>query len=169
MFTATTWSIAIVIWILCGIGAYFIARDRGSTSPGGWFVAGILFGPLGLIGAFFAGPGGAMVAEPSRWSAPSALTREYRGDSEPQARAALEGEVANAARSGYAIASAEWVPVTGYTGILRVTLEPLPPTPPASASGSLTDRLAQLDQARTAGVVSDEEYASKRAQILTEH
>ena len=41
--------IYIVIWIVCGIGSYMIARDRGATNPLTWFLVGVLFGPSGII------------------------------------------------------------------------------------------------------------------------
>jgi hypothetical protein len=41
-------------------------------------------------------------------------------------------------------------------------------TPAASGQGSIRDRLAQLDEMHGAGVVTEEEYAAKRAKILDE-
>lgn len=41
-------------------------------------------------------------------------------------------------------------------------------TPAASGQGSVHDRLAQLDELHGAGVVTEEEYAAKRAKILDE-
>jgi hypothetical protein len=61
-------------------------------------------------------------------------------------------------------------------GSLSVTYVRTPstvPTPtaafdavPSSAQGSVRERLAQLDELHGAGVVTDEEYAAKRAKIL---
>ena len=46
--------IAIVVWIFCGIGAGFVAKDRGADG-GMWFAVGFLLGPFGLAAAFLSG------------------------------------------------------------------------------------------------------------------
>lgn len=38
----------LVVWLFCGFAAAGIASDKGSDGCG-WFVIGLLFGPLGLI------------------------------------------------------------------------------------------------------------------------
>ena len=45
----------VIIWIICGILSAVIASGRGGNAFL-FFVFGILFGPFGVIGAFFAGP-----------------------------------------------------------------------------------------------------------------
>jgi hypothetical protein len=47
---------------------------------------------------------------------------------------------------------------------LAETSAPQEPGPPSSAS--IRERIAQLDDLRAAGVISDEEYAAKRAKII---
>jgi hypothetical protein len=57
------------------------------------------------------------------------------------------------------------------TGAAPVATAPTPsstPAAPTSAQGSVRERLAQLDELHGAGVVTDEEYAAKRAKILDE-
>ena len=44
----------VIIWILCGIGAGFVAINRGASGYL-WFALGFLFGPFGLAVAFMAG------------------------------------------------------------------------------------------------------------------
>jgi hypothetical protein len=46
--------IAILIWIVCGIAASYVASNRGANGCF-WFGIGILFGPFGLMFAFGAG------------------------------------------------------------------------------------------------------------------
>ncbi len=43
-----------------------------------------------------------------------------------------------------------------------------PAAPPISGQGSVRERLTQLDELHGSGVVTDEEYAAKRAKILDE-
>lgn len=45
----------LIFWILCGVGAALIASSKGGSGFL-WFIMGILFGPFGLLFAFFAGP-----------------------------------------------------------------------------------------------------------------
>lgn len=46
--------IAILIWILCGIGAALVAQNRGANGCL-WFGVGVLFGPFGFAFAFTSG------------------------------------------------------------------------------------------------------------------
>jgi hypothetical protein len=43
--------LAVLIWIVCGIGAGIIASNRGANG-GFWFVLGFLLGPIGLAMSF---------------------------------------------------------------------------------------------------------------------
>lgn len=43
------WSVAIVVWIVCGIASLLIAQSRGATNVVTWFFVGVLLGPLGVI------------------------------------------------------------------------------------------------------------------------
>lgn len=43
------YEIYIVIWIVCGIGAFLIAQNRGATNAPTWFLVGVLLGPLGIM------------------------------------------------------------------------------------------------------------------------
>lgn len=45
---------AIVIWLMCGGVAALIASEKGGSGVLGFFV-GVLFGPFGIIAAFFMG------------------------------------------------------------------------------------------------------------------
>jgi hypothetical protein len=45
---------AVFIWIICGVIAGAIASGNG-RSFAAWFFLGILFGPLGVIGALIVG------------------------------------------------------------------------------------------------------------------
>lgn len=42
-------AIGVGIWILCGIGAYWIAQRRGSTEAGTAGMMGLVLGPIGLL------------------------------------------------------------------------------------------------------------------------
>jgi predicted amidophosphoribosyltransferase len=46
--------LAILIWIVCGIGSAFVAQSRGADGCL-WFGLGVLLGPIGLALAFIAG------------------------------------------------------------------------------------------------------------------
>ena len=56
------------------------------------------------------------------------------------------------------------------TSTLTVTFrrESSPQRPPSSERSSLRDRLAQLEEAKDAGLLSEDEYASRRVRILDE-
>ena len=43
------YSIAIIVWIVCGIASLLIAQSRGATNTVTWFFVGVLLGPLGVI------------------------------------------------------------------------------------------------------------------------
>jgi hypothetical protein len=45
-----------LLWVVCAIGASFIASGRGADGFM-WFLMGCLLGPVGLLLAFGAGPG----------------------------------------------------------------------------------------------------------------
>lgn len=44
----------LLLWLLFGIGAYFIAKNKGKN-PIKWFILGILFGPFGLLFCWISG------------------------------------------------------------------------------------------------------------------
>lgn len=46
--------LALIVWVFCGIGATYVASDRGANGSL-WFVLGFLLGPLGLAASFMAG------------------------------------------------------------------------------------------------------------------
>lgn len=56
---ATFWLIAFAIWLICAVGAYLIAGQKGDANPGSWGVAGFVLGPIGLVMA-------AVLAKPPR-------------------------------------------------------------------------------------------------------
>lgn len=41
--------ITILIWVVCGIGAFLIAQNRGASNAPTWLLVGILLGPIGII------------------------------------------------------------------------------------------------------------------------
>lgn len=51
--------ITILVWLVCGIGAFLIAQNRGATNALTWFLVGVLLGPIGIILAAISakGPG----------------------------------------------------------------------------------------------------------------
>lgn len=50
------WPVILTVWLVCAVGAYLIAAQRGAGNPGTFGVAGILIGPLALVAAAFASP-----------------------------------------------------------------------------------------------------------------
>src|SRR5208337_706787 len=51
------------MWLGCGVGALMIAESKGRSGPG-WFMAGLLLGPLALLIVGFMA-GGAPATEPN--------------------------------------------------------------------------------------------------------
>ena len=47
-------AIWVVLWIVCGVIAAVIVSDKGGNGVIG-FLVGVLFGPLGIVAAFFLG------------------------------------------------------------------------------------------------------------------
>lgn len=41
--------ITILVWLVCGIGSFLIAQNRGATNAPTWFLVGVLLGPIGII------------------------------------------------------------------------------------------------------------------------
>jgi hypothetical protein len=58
------WSIAILIWIVCGIATFLIAQNRGATNAPTWFLVGVLLGPIGILLAAVGAKGPTQVAPP---------------------------------------------------------------------------------------------------------
>ena len=46
--------VAILVWIVCGVAAAFVAENRGASGLL-WFFLSVVFGPLGLIRSFASG------------------------------------------------------------------------------------------------------------------
>ena len=46
--------IVILVWIVCGVAAAFVAENRGASGFL-WFILGVVLGPLGLIFSFASG------------------------------------------------------------------------------------------------------------------
>ncbi len=62
------YSIAILIWIVCGIANVLIAQNRGATNVISWFLVGVLFGPIGIVLALIgAKPPRAVSGTPVNW------------------------------------------------------------------------------------------------------
>jgi hypothetical protein len=62
----TTLLIVLGFWLLCGLAAGFIAREKGADGSDG-FLIGVLLGPLGLLMAFTG-----KKTEPVDWAQPQA-------------------------------------------------------------------------------------------------
>jgi len=45
----------LIVWFFCGLGAAMIAQSKGRSGLG-WFIAGVLFGPLALLVIGFMAP-----------------------------------------------------------------------------------------------------------------
>ena len=74
--------VAVIMWLLCGVGAAMIASSK-NRSGCGWFGAGILLGPLALLIVGFMAPGEAPVNSrpaPQRGQVPNALMQSERSD-----------------------------------------------------------------------------------------
>lgn len=56
--------VTILVWIVCGIGSFLIAQNRGASNAPTWFLVGVLLGPLGILLAAIGakGPGGSGTA-----------------------------------------------------------------------------------------------------------
>lgn len=52
----TTLLIALVVWVICGIGAYLIRAQKGRDDAGSAGIMGFLLGPIGLLVAAMSGP-----------------------------------------------------------------------------------------------------------------
>lgn len=124
------------------------------------------------------------VAKPRRAFVPGegeVVVRTYPGDSHDQAIALFTEDAAALARQGYEVVSQSWAsyqasaaeramwvdrPSAGYLSV-TYRLRSAPPQSPALRT--LTDRLRELDDARRSGLLTEAEYADKRARLLAEH
>ena len=50
------WLIVIVLWVVCGVGAYLITAQKGRDDAGSAGVMGFVLGPIGLVMAATAKP-----------------------------------------------------------------------------------------------------------------
>lgn len=50
------WLVAIVIWAACGFVCYGLAKEKGAAEPAGWFVGGLVFGPVAVVVAYLTKP-----------------------------------------------------------------------------------------------------------------
>ena len=49
--------VLVLVWTACAVGAWWIATTKKAPDPGTWAAMGLLFGPLGVLGAIgFARP-----------------------------------------------------------------------------------------------------------------
>lgn len=56
-YTSDEWLIAIIIWTVCAVAAWWIATTKNAPNPGNWAAMGLFFGPIGVLGAIaFAKP-----------------------------------------------------------------------------------------------------------------
>lgn len=46
--------VILMFWVVCGIGALLIAQGKGAKDTTGWFIVGLLLGPIGLLLSLFA-------------------------------------------------------------------------------------------------------------------
>lgn len=63
--------IYVLIWLVCGVGAFLIAQNRGATNAPTWFLVGVLLGPLGILFA-------ALSAKPSQGVAANEAVNSLR-------------------------------------------------------------------------------------------
>lgn len=74
------WSIAVLVWIVCGIACILIAQNKGATNLVSWFLVGIFLGPIGIILALVgAGPPSRSNVEPVPWAQPQPQTPTSSG------------------------------------------------------------------------------------------
>jgi hypothetical protein len=69
--------IAVIIWLVCGVGAAMIASSKGRSGCG-WFAAGVLFGPLALLIVGFMAPASSSNSKTSELSQPQDKPSETR-------------------------------------------------------------------------------------------
>jgi membrane protease subunit (stomatin/prohibitin family) len=68
--------LVIGFWLLCGIGAAMVAQSKGFNGCG-WFIAGVLFGPLALlVVGFMASPSSSQTAQRSSYRQSTAHTKK---------------------------------------------------------------------------------------------
>ena len=64
------YTVAAVVWFVCALAAYAIAKAKGAPNVGTWTLLGFFFGPFGVIGALiFAKPATITSAAPTAWVA----------------------------------------------------------------------------------------------------
>jgi hypothetical protein len=71
--TESTFLIAVLLWVVCGGVAAFLAQAKG-RSPGNWFLVGFFFGPFGVIAAALARPEGSAAYAPATADTSRAVT-----------------------------------------------------------------------------------------------
>lgn len=137
---ALDWTLAIIVWIVCGIASLLIAQSRGAANAGSWFVLGVLLGPIGvilaLIGVKSAGggtlPGGGTVPVGNVADELSKLVTLRNAGELSQAefdqqRARLIGPAAPNEVAGWQQRVAPLPPTsgaTGFTGVAPGTVAP---------------------------------------------
>lgn len=77
--------LTILIWVVCGIGSFLIAQNRGAKNAPTWFLVGILLGPLGILLA-------AIGAKPPAGQKRDDAMEVLRGLAEMRARGDLTNE-----------------------------------------------------------------------------
>lgn len=56
-----TWTLVLIGWLVCGVGAYVITQQKGRDDAGSAGVLGFVLGPIGLVMAAMSRP-----ADPTR-------------------------------------------------------------------------------------------------------
>jgi hypothetical protein len=73
------WTLAIFLWTACAVVAWWIAKTNAAPNPGTWAFAGLVFGPIGVLGAIaFAKPGPQPSAGALAVPAPSSPAKSAR-------------------------------------------------------------------------------------------
>ena len=48
--------VLVVVWLICGLLAWWIAERRGLPDKDGWMITGFVLGPIGLLWALVKRP-----------------------------------------------------------------------------------------------------------------
>jgi hypothetical protein len=183
--------IATIVWLICGIGAAMVASSKGRDSCG-WFFIGFLIGPFALLIVGFMAP----ASKNSTDLAPDEEVLYSQGDTRVTNRrlfcksnvyavkdlrpveveklsslkyrihvSNLAGDVTNTISTG----NPDWAAkmCTAINQAIELSSLPEPPKPELPNSHVAVDALTEMKRLLDSGLVTQEEYDRKKAEILS--